>query len=170
MTLGEFSTVNRRDFIRWSGFGLAVTGQGLSAVAMAQPAPVLSASVAPAVRYPTVSSLALWRWRPALASSRPEKPRRTPRTDAGKWLRSDETSWPRKIESSSFVKPRKSIDAPRRAPNRCCAASPPAPWQHGIAPKRQPTQFISPTDVATDVCDGTEISVDLAVGIFRIDS
>ena len=79
-----------------------------------------------------------------------------PLTDAGKWLRSDETSWPRKIESSSFVKPRKSIDAPRRAPNRCCAASPPAPWQHGIAPKRQPTQFISPTDVATDVCDGTD--------------
>ncbi|MGB1439459.1 MAG: molybdopterin cofactor-binding domain-containing protein, partial [Luminiphilus sp.] len=39
MTLGEFSTVNRRDFIRWSGFGLAVTGQGLSAVAMARPAP-----------------------------------------------------------------------------------------------------------------------------------
>ena len=39
MTLGEFSTVNRRDFIRWSGFGLAVTGQGLYMVAMAQPAP-----------------------------------------------------------------------------------------------------------------------------------
>ena len=39
MTLGDFSTVNRRDCIRWSGFGLAVTGQGLYMVAMAQPAP-----------------------------------------------------------------------------------------------------------------------------------
>eukprot|EP00955_Chlamydomonas_euryale_P117392 366470-Chlamydomonas_euryale.AAC.14 len=35
------------------------------------------------------------------------------------------------------------------ARRRTCAASPPAPWQHGTAPNQQPTRFIAPTDAAT---------------------
>ena len=35
--------------------------------------------------------------------------------------------------------------APERAPKRYCAASPPEPWQTGMAPNQQPTRLMAAT-------------------------
>mmetsp|Transcript_51327 Transcript_51327/g.133354 ORF Transcript_51327/g.133354 Transcript_51327/m.133354 type:complete len:227 (-) Transcript_51327:220-900(-) len=45
------------------------------------------------------------------------------------------------------------MEAPVRAPKRCWAASPPAPWHAGIAPSKHPIPFMRPIDKAMDVCE-----------------
>eukprot|EP00976_Prorocentrum_cordatum_P097860 1191160-Prorocentrum_minimum.AAC.1 len=51
--------------------------------------------------------------------------------------------------SVALPTPSTTTAVPLRAPKTCCAASPPAPWQTGSAPKPQPARFITPTDIAT---------------------
>jgi hypothetical protein len=43
---------------------------------------------------------------------------------------------------------------PLRAPKRYCAASPPEPWQAGMAPNQQPSRFIPATERPRDVTEG----------------
>eukprot|EP00967_Tisochrysis_lutea_P110287 scaffold172431_cov24-Tisochrysis_lutea.AAC.2 len=59
---------------------------------------------------------------------------------------------PRATARATLHAPRKSTATPRRAPNAYCPASPPAPWQQGMAPKGQPIRFIAPTAMATLGC------------------
>ena len=50
--------------------------------------------------------------------------------------------------------PRSATLAPLRAPNRYCAARPPAPWHTGIAPNQHPARFIAATLSPSAVTDG----------------
>lgn len=63
------------------------------------------------------------------------------------------SSWKREEPSSSpsetLANPRMMGAAPLRAPKRVCAASPPAPWQQGMAPNQPPTRFMAPSELAT---------------------
>mmetsp|Transcript_59974 Transcript_59974/g.133649 ORF Transcript_59974/g.133649 Transcript_59974/m.133649 type:complete len:238 (-) Transcript_59974:510-1223(-) len=127
---------------------------------MRQPAPVLSASVAAAVSSPTVKSGSFEcpypanARPPALLSSSPEKSSSTPSTELGYRSSTSSSGAPTTRDKPILTAPRNTIEQPCRAPNRYWAARPPAPWHIGIAPRRQPQRFISPTDHASEVCVG----------------
>ena len=77
--------------------------------------------------------------------------KRSPSSGAGNRRSSANSEDPNSRPSASLIRPRKMGAAPLRAPNRACAARPPAPWQHGMAPNQQPTRFMAPTEKATAV-------------------
>uniref|UniRef100_A0A0D9YCE2 Uncharacterized protein n=1 Tax=Oryza glumipatula TaxID=40148 RepID=A0A0D9YCE2_9ORYZ len=83
--------------------------------------------------------------RDAMASSIPEKSSMTPSIPIGNCPRIVTNELPNTSPSASLPMARNTTDAPLRPPNRYCPASPPAPWQHGMAPNQHPTKFMSPT-------------------------
>uniref|UniRef100_A0A5K1E2B0 Uncharacterized protein n=1 Tax=Nymphaea colorata TaxID=210225 RepID=A0A5K1E2B0_9MAGN len=89
----------------------------------------------------------------AIANSMPENSSRTPKTPVGNSPMISLNEFPRTRPSTSFTKPRASTANPLRAPNLYCPASPPAPWQTGIAPNQQPMRFMAPTLTDTVVAD-----------------
>ncbi|KAJ6822293.1 putative molybdate transporter 2 [Iris pallida] len=89
----------------------------------------------------------------AMASSIPENSSSTPRIPTGNWPSILTKEFPNSSPSASFPAARNSTDAPLRPPNRYCPASPPAPWQTGIAPNQHPARFISPTLTETAVAE-----------------
>ena len=89
----------------------------------------------------------------AMASSTPEKSRSTPKSPMGNCPKILTNELPNIRPSNSFPVPRNSTEAPLLPPHRYCPASPPAPWQTGMAPNQHPTRFIAPTLAETAVAD-----------------
>ena len=85
--------------------------------------------------------------KPVVANSCPAMASITPKTDVGTASNNVKADEPKNIASRTLQVPKKTTEAPWRAPNLCCPARPPAPWQFGIAPKGTKKMFISPTDM-----------------------
>ena len=90
---------------------------------------------------------------PIPMSSRLEEKSITPSMVFGKCPNSLTKELPKTSPRNILHTPRNTIDPPPRAPKAYCAAKPPAPWHDGIAPTQQPTRFITPTLVATELGD-----------------
>lgn len=94
----------------------------------------------------------------AIANSIPANNNSTPRIPIGNCPRILTNEFPNTNPIASFPSPKNTTAIPLLAPNLYCPASPPAPWQTGIAPNQQPTKFITPTLIETFVADNSSRS------------
>ncbi|KAK8987836.1 hypothetical protein V6N11_065442 [Hibiscus sabdariffa] len=90
-----------------------------------------------------------------IASSIPANKSRTPKSPMGNWCKIMTKDAPKAKPNTIFTVPRIATHPPLLPPNLYCPASPPAPWQHGMAPNQHPTKFIRPTVIETDVAENS---------------
>uniref|UniRef100_A0A6N2KZM1 Uncharacterized protein n=1 Tax=Salix viminalis TaxID=40686 RepID=A0A6N2KZM1_SALVM len=82
----------------------------------------------------------------AIANSIPANNSSTPRTPTGNWFKTMTKELPKTKPRTNLAAPSRATQPPLLPPNLYCPASPPAPWQHGMAPNQHPTMFIIPTE------------------------
>mmetsp|Transcript_18582 Transcript_18582/g.62710 ORF Transcript_18582/g.62710 Transcript_18582/m.62710 type:complete len:263 (+) Transcript_18582:1127-1915(+) len=100
---------------------------------------------------------------PARASSKPARPRSTPKMHFGNAARAELIKASPKSTAKPHLKtPRTKTAAPPRAPKWYWPAKPPEPWQAGIPPKKQQITFMAPTDVEIPTRVGTSARRDSA--------